>query len=174
MIYHCLGALSSQSPTCHIYKATQVSHQAGIDKYNAIYFSSLQFYLFLFDQIHWVFLFLFYLDLTLQVQELFCLLPTRLPILSPSLSESGVLPVPFFCSLYLLRTSALVAGGGGVDVPWLPYTLLSFCLVLIHGHPKLLTLTLCPHSDSTFGWLQCHSALFTMKIVRNLMEWIYF
>jgi len=38
-----------------------------------------------------------------------------------------------------------------VDVPWLPYTLLSFCLVLIHGHPKLLTLILCPHSDSPFG-----------------------
>lgn len=163
MIYHRLGTLSSQSPTCHIYKAAQISHQAGLEEHNAIYFSSLQFYFFLFDQIHWVFLFLFYLDLTLQLQELFCLLPTRLPILSPSFSESGVLPVPFFCSLYLLRTSALVAGcrwrWSGVDVPWLPYTLLSFCLVLIHGHPKLLTLTLCPHSDSPFGWLQCHSAL---------------
>jgi len=84
----------------------------------------------------------------------------------PPLSQSLTL-VSFQCPSSALFISSehlpwwQVAGGGGVDVPWLPYTLLSFCLVLIHGHPKLLTLSLCPHSDSPFG---CSAILlYTLK-----------
>lgn len=122
----------------------------GLDEHNAISFSSLQFCLLLFYQSHQVFFIYLVWTVTTPGAVVFC---------NPFYSSPSGLLVSFQCPSSALFISSehlprwQVAGGGRVDVPWLPYTLLSFCLALIPEHPKLLTLTLCPRFDSPFGWL---------------------